>query len=121
MVMVLDGPMLRIVNAFPSGSDQMRKDFRPMLAKIAQELANDTSRIVVIGHTDNQPMRFSGRFKSNWALSVARAERVASMLETSAVFADRIRFEGHADREPIAPNDVEKNQALNRRIDIHLR
>jgi type VI secretion system protein ImpK len=121
MVMVLDGPMLRIVNAFPSGSDQMRKDFRPMLAKIAQELANDTSRIVVIGHTDNQPMRFSARFKSNWELSVARAERVASVLETSAVFADRIRFEGHADREPIAPNDVEKNQALNRRIDIHLR
>ena len=121
MVVVLDGPMLRIVNAFPSGSDQIRKDFRPMLAKIAQELENDTSRIVVIGHTDNQPIRFSARFKSNWDLSLARADRVASVLETSATFADRIRFEGRADREPIAPNDVEKNQALNRRIDIHLR
>jgi len=121
MVAVLDGPILRIANAFPAGSDQIRKDFRPMLAKIAQELENDASRIVVIGHTDNQPMRFSARFKSNWDLSVARAERVASVIETSAAFADRIRFEGRADREPIAPNDVEKNQALNRRIDLHLR
>jgi type VI secretion system protein ImpK len=50
MVMMLDGPILRISNAFPSGSDQILKDFRPMLAKIARELKNDTSRIEVIGH-----------------------------------------------------------------------
>ena len=49
-VTVLDGPILRISNAFPSGSDQILKDFRPMLAKIARELKNDTSRIEVIGH-----------------------------------------------------------------------
>jgi type VI secretion system protein ImpK len=121
MVAVLDGPILRISNAFPSGSDQILKDFRPMLAKIAQELKNDTSRIEVIGHTDNRPIRFSARFQSNWDLSVARAKSVASVLETSAALGDRIRFEGRADREPIAPNDTEKNQARNRRIDIHLR
>jgi type VI secretion system protein ImpK len=50
MVTVLDGPILRISNAFPSCSDQILKDFRPMLAKIARELKNDTSRIEVIGH-----------------------------------------------------------------------
>jgi type VI secretion system protein ImpK len=50
MVTVLDSPILRISNAFPSGSDQILKDFRPMLAKIARELKNDTSRIEVIGH-----------------------------------------------------------------------
>jgi type VI secretion system protein ImpK len=121
MVTVLDGPILRMSNAFPSGSDQILKDFRPMLTKIAQELENDTSRVVVVGHTDNRPIRFSAQFKSNWDLSVARAKSVASVLETSAALGDRIRFEGLADREPIAPNDTEKNQAHNRRIDIHLR
>ncbi len=50
MVTVLDGPILRLSNAFPSGSDQILKDFRPMLAKIARELKNDTSRIEVVGH-----------------------------------------------------------------------
>ena len=121
MVTVLDGPILRITNAFPSGSDQILQDFRPMLAKIARELQNDTTRIEVIGHTDNRPIRFSARFKSNWDLSVARAKSVASALETSAPLGDRILSEGRADREPIVSNDTEQNQALNRRIDIHLR
>jgi type VI secretion system protein ImpK len=121
-VAVLEGPILRISNAFPSGSDQILEDFRPILTKIALELGNDNSRVLVIGHTDDRPIKsFSARFKSNWDLSVARAKSVASMLETSAVLGDRLRFEGHADREPIAPNDMEKNQARNRRIDIHLR
>ena len=50
LVTVLDSPILRFFNAFPSGSDQILKDFRPMLAKVARELKNDTSRIEVIGH-----------------------------------------------------------------------
>jgi type VI secretion system protein ImpK len=120
MVELLDGNILRISNSFPSGSDQIKKDFIPMLAKIARELKTDTSRIVVVGHTDNRPI-FSARFPSNWHLSQARAKNVANILTASAPLKARISFEGHADSDPIAPNDTAENRALNRRIEIQIR
>ena len=120
MVEVLDGNALRISNSFLSGSDQIKQEFLPMLSKIAQELQTDDSRILVVGHTDDRPI-FSARFPSNWHLSQARAKNVATMLEASAAMQKRISFEGHADREPIKPNDSPENRAHNRRIDIHIR
>jgi len=120
MVEVLDGSILRISNSFPSGSDQIKQDFLSMLAKIAQELQTDNSRILVVGHTDDRPI-FSARFPSNWHLSQARAKNVANILEASAPMQKRISFEGHADSEPIKPNDSPENRARNRRIDIHVR
>ena len=121
MVAVVDGSILRIFNAFPSGSATVRKDYRPMLAKITQELQNQNTRIVVIGHTDNQKIKFSARFKSNWHLSKARAENVASVLNYQGTLGERMNVEGMADNDPIAPNDTKANRALNRRIDIHIR
>jgi len=120
MVDVVNGNLLRISNSFPSGSDQIKREFIPMLVKIAYELQNDTSRIMVIGHTDNRPI-FSARFPSNWHLSQARAKHVADKMVASAPLNGRIRFEGHADSEPIAPNDTPANRARNRRIDIQIR
>ena len=120
LVEVPDPNMLRISNAFPSGSDRIKKDFIPMLAKIARELQTGTSRIVVVGHTDDRPI-FSARFPSNWHLSQARAKNVANILMASAPLKARIHFEGHAASEPIAPNDTAENRARNRRIDIQIR
>jgi type VI secretion system protein ImpK len=120
MVEVLDGNLLRISNSFVSGSDQIKPDFLPLLAKIAQELQTDTSRIAVVGHTDDRPI-FSTRFPSNWHLSQARAKNAAIILETAASLPKRVSFEGHADSEPIGPNDSAENRARNRRIDIHIR
>ena len=120
-VAVLDGPILRIFNSFPSGSARIKEDFRPMLTKIARTLKNDTTRIVVVGHTDSQKIKFSARFKSNWHLSRARAENAANLLNDNGVLEERISFEGMADKDPIAPNDTKKNMARNRRIDIHIR
>jgi type VI secretion system protein ImpK len=121
MVAVVDGSILRIYNAFPSGSAELRADYRPMMAKITQELENENTRIVVIGHTDNQKIKFSARFKSNWHLSMARAENVASILNYQGSLGERMSFEGMADKDPIVSNDTKANRALNRRIDIHLR
>jgi type VI secretion system protein ImpK len=120
-VEVLDGPILRIFNSYPSGRARIKKEFRPMLAKISRELQNGASRIVVIGHTDNQKIKFSARFKSNWHLSRARAENAANILNSNGILGKRVSFEGMADKDPIAPNDTKKNRALNRRIDIHIR
>lgn len=120
MIEVVDGNLLRVANAFPSGSDQIKKEFVPMLAKIARELQKDTRLITVIGHTDNRPI-FSARFPSNWHLSQARAKHVADKMIAAAPLNGRIRYEGHADSEPIVPNDTAANRARNRRIDIQFR
>jgi type VI secretion system protein ImpK len=120
MVVVLDGPILRLTNAFVSGSDQIRKEYQPMLAKIAQELKKSTSRVEVLGHTDNKPI-FSARFPSNWDLSNARARSVANMLDAQGSLGARITYRGRAENDPIAPNDTPEHMALNRRVDIHIR
>jgi type VI secretion system protein ImpK len=120
MVIVLEGPVLRLTNAFDSGSDQIRKEYMPLLSKIAQALKNGTSRVEVIGHTDNKPI-FSARFPSNWDLSSARAKRVAEVLDSEGALGNRITFKGRAEREPVAPNNTAANRALNRRVDIHIR
>jgi len=120
MVEVIDGPVLRISNAFLSGSEKVKSDYRPMLVRIAKELETGSNRIQVIGHTDNQPIKFSARFKSNWHLSVARAENIASIISASPVLKGRIIAEGRSDGDPIVKNDTAENRARNRRVDIHI-
>ena len=120
MIEVLDGPILRITNAFPSGSDRVQNNRVPVLTKLAQELNKGPGRIEVIGHTDNKPI-FSARFPSNWDLSNARAKTVAGLLNASGALGERITSKGRAENEPIAPNDTEENRAMNRRVDIHIR
>ena len=119
-LLLLEGPTLRITNAFGSGSDRVKEAYVPMLARIARLLSASTARILVVGHTDDQPM-FSGRFPSNWHLSEARAKRVANHLAVSEAMAERIRYEGHGASDPIVANDTEQRRAMNRRIDIHIR
>ena len=120
MVVVLVGPILRLTNAFDSGSDQIRKEYMPMLSKIALALKNGTSRVEVIGHTDNKPI-FTVRFPSNWDLSNARAKRVTEVLDAQGALGNRVTSKGRADQDPIAANDTPAHRALNRRIDIHIR
>ena len=43
MVVVFNGPILRLTNAFDSGSDRIRGEYMPILTKIAQALRNGTN------------------------------------------------------------------------------
>ena len=118
---MVDGNLLRILNAFPSGSAQPKEEYRPMMDKIARELDTDPSPVVVVGHTDSSPI-FSARFPSNWHLSQQRAENVATMLvDSNPRLQQRISSEGHAATEPIASNDTAEGRARNRRIEIRIR
>ncbi len=114
---VVNGNLLRILNSFPAGSAQISKDFLPLLGKIARELQNDTTRIKVIGHTDNKPI-FTARFPSNWHLSLARAQNVAQILSSFGTLGNRLSFAGSGDSEPIVANDSPEHQAMNRRIEF---
>lgn len=117
MVEVVDDRVLRIRNAFASGSDQLKPEFTEMLKKIADELAVGKDNLLVTGHTDDKPI-VSARFPSNWHLSTSRAKKVSEMLASLATLSGKVRFEGRADGEPLVPNDSAEHRAINRRVDL---
>jgi hypothetical protein len=45
---------------------------------------------------------------------------VRDRLVARGVQADRIKAEGRADGEPVAPNDTPANRAINRRVEVTL-
>ena len=76
--------------------------------------------MIVAGHTDNIPIS-TKRFRSNWELSSARAVTVVhALLRDPGVDATRVLVEGHADSQPLAPNDTPENRARNRRVELIL-
>jgi chemotaxis protein MotB len=104
--------------SFASGSADLRSDFAPILGGIAGILRDTEGRIVVAGHTDDIPIH-NFRFRSNWELSASRAVTVAHALQDSAnIPADRFQVEGHAETQPVAPNDSDENRGRNRRVEI---
>lgn len=109
---------LRGDSFFASGSDVPMESSRRVLQRIGEALAEVQGDVLITGHSDNQPIR-SLRFPSNWHLSAARAEAVKTAL-LRQVEARRMRTEGRADSEPLAPNDSPSNRALNRRVEITL-
>ncbi|MEC4750116.1 type IVB secretion system protein IcmH/DotU [Methylomicrobium sp. Wu6] len=119
MVEVVDDRLIRIRNSFASGSDQLKPEFLPMLKKIADEFAAGKDNVLVIGHTDDQPI-VSARFPSNWHLSTSRAKKVSEMLNDLATQGGKIRFEGRAEGEPLVPNDTPEHRAINRRVDLQI-
>ena len=120
-VAVIENRGLRIFNMFQSGSADVRPDYQTLLGKLAHVLQQEPINILVVGHTDNQRLTFSTRFKSNWHLSQARAESAVKALTANGLSPERMRLEAMADKDPIAPNDTKANRALNRRIDINFR
>lgn len=120
MVEVIDDRKLRIRNSFPTGSDQVKPEFGPMLKKISAELSAGQDRVLVTGYTDNIPIK-SIRFPTNWDLSMARAKNVASMLvESGGLKEDNVKPKGKGDEDSLVPNDTPDNRALNRRVDISI-
>lgn len=103
---------------FAPASNTIPDKMLPLLERIGDAIAKVPGKVLVIGHSDNQPIR-SLRFPSNWHLSTARAEAVAEYL-SERVEPSRIRSEGRAESEPIAPNDTPANRAKNRRVDVQV-
>lgn len=103
---------------FAPASNSIPDKMLPLLERIGAAVAQVPGKVLVVGHSDNQPIR-SMRFPSNWHLSTARAEAVAGYL-SAKVDASRIRAEGRAESEPLAPNDTPANRAKNRRVDVQV-
>lgn len=102
---------------FRSGSVSVAEQHYPLLARISEALGQVPGRVVVVGHTDNVPIR-SLRFRSNWDLSRERAVSITRLLANATDTPERFHAEGRADTEPLVPNDSAVNRARNRRVEI---
>lgn len=114
-----DGRLLvRINNSglFDVGSAEVRETFRDLIERIGGALAAEKFRAIVIGYTDNVPIR-TVEFPSNWHLSEARAKAVGRIL-AAYTGTDAILTDGRADSDPIASNDTPEGREMNRRTEI---
>lgn len=104
---------------FASGSATVEPRFVDLLQRIGAEIRNQQGRVLVIGHTDNQPIR-TVRFPSNFHLSTARAEAAQAIMAAASGEASRFRAEGKADSEALADNRTAEGREENRRVEITL-
>jgi chemotaxis protein MotB len=104
--------------SFPSGSASLTRDFAPVLKIIRGVLKNTQGQIYVEGHTDNVPIS-TAAFRSNWALSSARAVSVAhGLFQDGAMDENRFTVTGYASTRPLASNDTAEGRTRNRRVEV---
>ena len=105
--------------SFVSGGANLQPEFQALLGRVGKSLSASKGKMRVEGHTDNVPVAYNGRFKSNWDLSAQRSASVAQFFINEAGFKERnVTVAGFADTRPIARNDSAAGRAKNRRIDI---
>ena len=104
--------------SFGAGTDYVADDFLPVLDQIRKVLVDTQGDLYIEGHTDDRPIN-SAKFRSNWALSSARALAVAEYLfEAPELSQDRFTIVGHSSTKPIADNETAAGRSVNRRVDI---
>jgi chemotaxis protein MotB len=115
MVVVLPNDVL-----FDSGRASVNAHGREMLAQLATALATFRGRrFQVAGHTDNEPIRYSG-FHSNWDLSAERALAVVGLLIQGGMPEASLSAAGYGEFDPVGNNTAPEGRAKNRRIEITL-
>jgi len=103
---------------FASGSDHLTPQAREIIREVGEPLKKLPNYIRVEGHTDNLPIS-TGKFPSNWELSVLRSSNVVHVLnEEAGVPAERLSIIGYGENRPLVANDDNISRAMNRRVDI---
>jgi chemotaxis protein MotB len=113
---------------FDSGAAVLRAEGQAELDKLAAALTDLAREIPpdipwvlrVDGHTDKRPISGGGEFKSNWALSAARAIAVVQYLASKGVPPQRLLAAGFAEFQPLELGDSEDAYRRNRRIELKL-
>lgn len=103
---------------FASGSGQVNPRYVSLLGELGATLERFPGRIMVIGHTDNRPIR-SLEYKDNYDLSRDRAQHVADVIKSQLKNPARVDATGVGPSRPrYLPENDPANQALNRRVEI---
>jgi chemotaxis protein MotB len=107
--------------AFRSGEAEIKPGMIPILERVVEVLSFCSGDVLVAGYTDDRPIA-SGRYRSNWDLSAARAVSVVHELVLNRdVPAERVVAAGRAETNPLVANDTPENRARNRRVEIAIR
>lgn len=111
-----DGLTVEFSNAllFPTGSDELRPEAQTVFTPIKEHLANHLDPhygVIIEGYTDDVPIN-SGRFRSNWELSTARAIHVMERLAQAGVDRRRLSVHGFAETRPATDIDLLNDQAV---------
>jgi len=69
--------------------------------------------IEIVGHTDS-----FGEDGYNLDLSRRRSKSVVNFLLENNITANRLRYHGEGEREPMATNDTDEGRAQNRRVEF---
>jgi len=104
---------------FDSGKATLKTEYIAELEEAGRAIKEDPEAIVRIeGHADNTPIVYS-KYRSNWALSQARADVVRDYLvDRLGVPVSSIKdVVGFAEYKPTAPND-KKDKWQNRRAEV---
>jgi outer membrane protein OmpA-like peptidoglycan-associated protein len=101
---------------FAFDSDRIETDSYPLLREYAAALKGDLKEAVLLiaGHTD-----FKGTDSYNLGLSLRRAQAVREFLVNAhGVEQTRLFIKGYGKENPVATNETEAGQALNRRVEF---
>jgi flagellar motor protein MotB len=106
---------------FAPGSTRVRQEADMVMDLLSTALkSNPGRRVLVIGHTDDQPIS-TAMYPSNWELSAARAAAFTRALaELHGVDTSNFIVGGRGSNEPIADNATAEGRAANRRIVVHI-
>ncbi|HZP21593.1 MAG TPA: peptidoglycan -binding protein [Bauldia sp.] len=133
-----DRPDIRVVGdrfvfqsevLFATGSDEINDEGRGELDKLAGaiseligEIPTDIPWVLQInGHTDKRPITATtGRFRSNWDLSAARAISVVRYLADKGIPPEHLVAAGYGEFQPLEEGDTDEALAKNRRIELKL-
>jgi outer membrane protein OmpA-like peptidoglycan-associated protein len=107
--------ILRGVN-FDFDKSNIRADARPVLDDAIRTLKEyGDVQVSVGGHTDSR-----GTEAYNQALSVRRANSVATYLERGGIPRNRLEVRGFGESQPVASNDTDDGRAQNRRVELNV-
>jgi outer membrane protein OmpA-like peptidoglycan-associated protein len=109
-----DGRVALYAVLFDTGRAEVKPESQPQLAEIVTFLrANPATKVLVVGHTDNQ-----GTLDLNTDLSRRRAQAVAAALTAQGIPAARLSAQGVGMAAPLATNDTEEGRSRNRRVEL---
>lgn len=109
---------------FNSGDDTVKPEGRQALTALANILNNPVASaydVIVLGHTDSQPIgRSASRHPTNIHLSVHRAIAVRRVLTEQSVGGEKMQVAGWGEFRPAVANSPSGNTPQNRRVEIYL-
>jgi outer membrane protein OmpA-like peptidoglycan-associated protein len=101
---------------FPTNSYEINDLAQEVLIEFSSYLKLNNSLVIEVnGFTDD-----IGDFSDNQILSENRASAVRDLILKNGISADRIKFNGFGELNPIVPNKDEKSRGANRRTEFRI-